>query len=125
MKYLIESERIGFSVWSKQDEQQAILLWGNKEVTQYISATGKMTETAILDRLNKEIDTYSKYKIQYFPIYKKENDKFIGCCGLRPYDIEKNVVEIGVHLLPEYWGKGYAKEACMRVIKFAFEITFF
>ena len=121
MKYFIESQRIGFFVWNKQDEGQAKLLWGNKEVTRYISATGNMTETTILERLEKEVDTYSKYKIQYFPIYKKEDNKFIGCCGLRPYNIEKNIAEIGVHLLPEYWGKGYAKEACMRIIKFAFK----
>jgi len=125
MIYFIESERIGFSVWNKQDEQLAKSLWGNREVTQHISATGKMTEKGILEKLEKEVDTYSKHRIQYFPIYKKDDDKFIGCCGLRPYDMEKRIVEIGVHLLPEYWGKGYAKEACMRIIKFAFETLSF
>jgi len=125
MKYFIESERIGFSVWNKENEQQANLLWGNKEVTKYISATGKMTEKEILERLDKEVDTYSKYMIQYFPVYVKENTEFIGCCGLRPYKKEKKIAEVGAHLLPEYWGEGYAKEACMRIIKYAFETLSF
>lgn len=125
MKYFIESERIGFSVWNKENEQDAKLLWGNKDVTKYISSTGKMTEEDILRRLEKEIDTYSKYRIQYFPIYLKKDGKFIGCCGLRPYNIEKNIVELGIHLLPDHWGKGYAKEACERMIKFAFETSSF
>ncbi|BCZ47731.1 N-acetyltransferase [Clostridium gelidum] len=125
MKYFIKSERIGFSVWDKENEKQANLLWGNEDVTKYISTTGKMTEKEILERLDKEVDTYSKYRIQYFPLYIKENTEFIGCCGLRPYKKEKKIAEVGVHLLPEYWGKGYGKEACMRIIKYAFETLSF
>ncbi len=125
IKYFIESERIGFSVWDTKKEHYAKLLWGNKDVTKYISATGKMTEKEILERLERESDTYTKYKIQYFPIYLKEDNKFIGCCGLRPYNIGGSIVELGIHLLPEYWGNGYAKEACEKMIKFAFETLSF
>ncbi|WP_459480764.1 GNAT family N-acetyltransferase [Clostridium saccharoperbutylacetonicum] len=125
MKFYIESERIGFSVWDNENEQCAYLLWGNKVVTKYISATGIMTEEQIEKRLWNEKNTYEKHRIQYFPIYEKESNKFIGCCGLRPYDLDKNIVELGIHLLPKYWGKGYAKEACLRMIKFAFETLSF
>lgn len=54
MKFYIESERIGFSVWDNENEQCAYLLWGNKVVTKYISVTGNMTEEQIEKRLEKE-----------------------------------------------------------------------
>ena len=38
---------------------------------------------------------------------------------MRPRDSELQVYEIGVHLLPEYWGKNYAYEALETVIEFS------
>lgn len=51
----------------------------------------------------------------------KDTDEFIGCCGLRPYDLEKNIYEIGIHILPQYWGKGIGGEALNTAIQYAFK----
>ena len=40
-KYFLESERISFGVWDSSDIELARKLWGNKQVTQYISGKGK------------------------------------------------------------------------------------
>lgn len=121
MQYFIESNRVGFGVWKKENIKEAELLWGNSEVTKYITASGKMSKKDISNRLSKEIEMYSKYSIQYFPIYLKNTGKFIGCCGLRPYNINENILEVGIHLIPDYWRQGYAYEACMRIIRYAFD----
>ncbi|OPJ56563.1 GNAT family N-acetyltransferase [Clostridium oryzae] len=120
-KYFISTERLGFSIWNDNDLPDAVELWGNTEVTKFITADGKMSEEQIKQRLRKEIDIYNKYNVQYWPIYIAETNENIGCCGLRPYDMEKNILEIGIHLKEKYWGKGYAREACLEVIKYAFE----
>ena len=84
--------------------------------------------------------------LQYWPVFSKVESRqsmddtlehqgttsFIGCCGLRPYFGHRNqelerygipadclVYEIGVHLLPSQWGKGFASEALERVKHFA------
>jgi len=47
---------------------------------------------------------------------------FIGQCGLITQEIDgEKVLEIGYHLFPDYWGKGYASEAAIYFRKFAFE----
>ncbi len=61
-----------------------------------------------------------RFGVQYWPLFLKEGERFIGCCGLRPYDLSKDIYELGVHLLPKFWGMGFAREACARVIHYAF-----
>lgn len=119
-EFFMNTRRLGFSVWSEGDLSDALELWGSLEVTKFIAADGKMTEEQVKQRLKKEIETYNNTGIQYWPIYLLETNENIGCCGLRPYDSENKVYEMGIHLKDKYWGKGYAKEACSSVIGYAF-----
>ncbi|EKQ57311.1 MULTISPECIES: GNAT family N-acetyltransferase [unclassified Clostridium] len=120
-EFFLKSVRIGFSIWSENDISDAVELWGNSEVTKFIVAEGKMSKEEIQQRLRKEIESYSIYNIQYWPIYLMETNKNVGCCGLRPYDSENNILEMGIHLKEKYWGKGIAQEACSAVIEYAFK----
>lgn len=120
-KFFLTTERLGFSTWSEADLPEALALWGNHKVTEFITADGKMTEEQVKERLKKEMEIYKNYNMQYWPIYMKETCENIGCCGLRPYDLENKILEMGVHLKDSYWGSGFAKEACLAVIKYAFD----
>jgi len=116
--FFMQTDRMGFSKWSTGDLPFAQLLWGNPKVTKYICANGSFDDCQIRDRLNLEIENDKKHGIQYWPIFELSSHAFIGCCGLRPYGEE--TYEIGFHLRPEYWGRGYAAEAASRVMEYAF-----
>ena len=75
----------------------------------------------VQERLESEIEGFRVHGIQYWPIFLRENDRFVGCCGLRPLDGDPHRLEMGVHLLREHWGKGLATEACTAVIEYAFD----
>lgn len=120
-EFFLKTARLEFSVWNEKDISDASELWGNPQVTRYITADGKMTKEQVQQRLNKEIDTYNDVNIQYWPIYLIETNENVGCCGLRPYDSENNILEMGIHLKEKYWGLGLAKEACSAVIEYAFK----
>lgn len=120
-KIFLESERLSFSNWTKNDYELAKELWGNDEVARFISANSHFTDEEIEKRLEKELENESRYNVQYWPIFLSGTKEFVGCCGLRPYDLEKNIYEIGVHILPQHWGKGIATEALKRVIEYAFK----
>ncbi|BDC99277.1 GNAT family N-acetyltransferase [Persicobacter psychrovividus] len=53
-------------------------------------------------------------------IREKENEEFVGIIGLRPAE-DKNEYRLFCTLGPQYWLKGYAKEAGNVVIKYGFE----
>lgn len=120
-EYFLKTARLGFSSWNEKDISDALELWGNPEVTKFISADGKMSKELVQQRLQKEIETYNNAKIQYWPIYLIKTNENVGCCGLRPYDSENNILEMGIHLKEKYWGLGLAKEACFEVIEYAFK----
>lgn len=121
-KYFLESENIGFSKWEKGDIELARSLWGDKNVTKYICATGVFTEQDIKARLAKEIDTDYNFGVQYWPIFDITTEDLIGCCGLRPYDLENRIYEIGFHIKCKYWGQGIASKGAKIVITYAFDV---
>jgi RimJ/RimL family protein N-acetyltransferase len=120
-EYFMKTEHIGFSYWTDVDLELAIQLWGEKDVTRYISATGEFTQQNIIDRLRVEINNGKKYQVQYWPIFDLMKGELIGCCGLRPFKTEQHSYEIGFHLRKIYWGQGYAYEAATGVIQYAFK----
>ena len=120
-EFFLETKRIAFSHWKQEDFDLARSLWGEKEVTKYISKTGVFSENEIIDRLQLEIDNEKQFHVQYWPIFEKETEEFIGCCGLRPYNIEMGIYEIGFHLKSKYWGRGLGIEAAKVIIQYAFK----
>lgn len=118
--FFLKTERMGFSHWRAGDIRLAETLWGNPQVTKYICASGVFTKADILKRLETEIKNSEEYGVQYWPVFELVSGDLVGCCGLRPHG--QNEYEIGFHLRPEYWGKGYAKEAASAVIDYAFTV---
>lgn len=116
----MKTERICFSEWKANDTDLAETLWGDSKVTKLICASGVFTKEDIARRLETEIRNDEKYGVQYWPIFTLDTNDLIGCCGLRPR--KENEYEIGFHLRPKYWGRGYAKEAAEAVIQYAFTV---
>lgn len=50
----------------------------------------------------------------------KDTDRLIGFCGLKYLD-DLEEVDVGYRLLPEYWGKGLATEACAATLTYGFD----
>jgi len=115
----MQSERIGFRHWCIEDLPLAKSLWGDPAVTRWICASGRFSEEEITARLKKEIENQELYQMQYWPVFLLATDEFLGCCGLRPYQIEQGILEIGVHLGSKFWGMGLAVEATRQVMAYA------
>ncbi|MFT8323582.1 MAG: GNAT family N-acetyltransferase [Bacillus sp. (in: firmicutes)] len=110
-----------FLYGKKTDLELAKSLWGDSTVTKLISANGSFNENEIKERWSKEMIGQKIDNVQYWPIFELQTNEHIGCCGLRPYDLDKKIFEIGIHLKSLYWGKGYASEAVEAVINYAFD----
>lgn len=118
-KSFFETERIFFSVWLETDTALAEQLWGDKKVTHFIAKNGFFSKDEVIQRLSLEIQSQEEFGFQYWPVFLKKTDMFVGCCGLHHYDLENRIAELGFHLVPEAWGKGLADEAARAVISYA------
>ena len=106
-EYFLKSERLGFSVWTEDDLDLARSLWGSPDVTKFICATGVFSDDDIKARLALEISNYAKYGVQYYPLFDLESGEFAGVGGFRPYDLDKNIYEMGIHLRNPFQRGGY------------------
>jgi RimJ/RimL family protein N-acetyltransferase len=123
------TSRLSFEWWNEQNIQHiqwAKKLWGNSKVTEFIG--GPFNQKECLERLSTECRRSLSDGYQYWPLFTKIDHLFIGVCGLQRYEGEtsqahgfSNMVEVGFHLLPEYWRKGYAMEAADAVISYALD----
>ena len=67
---------------------------------------------------------YEKRGFGLFAIILKENNNFIGDCGITLQNINgKEVFEIGYHLNKKYWHNGYASEASQFMRDYYFNNT--
>lgn len=119
-EFFLTTDRIGFSKWSRDDIGLARSLWGDPAVARYIHAGGVFSGEEIKKRLDAEIACESTLQVQYWPIFELAAGDFMGCCGLRSH--RKDEYELGLHLRPEFWGKGYGAEAAEAVIRYSFAV---
>jgi len=124
LNYFLTTERLGFRCWNARDESLAIDLWCNPQVTALIG--GPWTREVALERLAREIEQQDRYGMQYWPVFLRAEGSLLadgrhaGCAGLRLYESSEAIFEMGVHLFPEFWGQGIARETSEAIIPYAF-----
>jgi len=120
-RYFLRSTRLGFRSWRDDDLPLALGLWGDPRVMRFVDSRGQLSNEDVAQLLRKQINFEREYRVQYWPVFRLEDQHHVGCCGLRPYDLGQRLYEIGVHLRASFWGQGFAQEAMSAVIQYAFE----
>ena len=65
-------------------------------------------------------DHYKKYDFGRWAVINKENNKFLGWCGLK-YTQEIEEYDIGFRFFKNEWNKGYATESAVACVNLGFE----
>jgi len=117
--YFLKTERLGFGRWSQDDLPLALALWGDPEVTRYIG--GPFSERRVRERLAREIASMNEAGVQYWPLFLRSSDEFVGCTGLHPRKSELRCYQLGFHFRPAFWKQGLAEEAGRAAVAYAFE----
>lgn len=73
-------------------------------------------EHLIRDRM---IPQFEKYKMSRFLLFQKEDETFLGWCGLKFFP-ETQEVDLGYRFKKKYWGQGFATEAGRRTLEYGF-----
>ncbi len=123
--YFLRPPSLGFSRWTMVDSALAESLWGDSRVSRYLCASGIFSKDEISVRLALEVKNQTLYGIQYWPVFFRETEDLVGCCGLRHFDLPGGAYEFGVHLRPGYWRRGLGEEAGRGVLAYALKILGF
>ena len=109
---ILETERLLLRRYTAEDLEDLYEYLSDDEVVQY-EPYKAMTKKEVEDNLNWRIGTDEMVAVEL-----KDNHKMIGNVYLGKRDF--NSLEIGYVFNRNYWGKGYARESCEAVVKYAF-----
>ena len=123
MKYLFQSQRLGFRKWTEADTTPMATLNADPEVMEFFPSTQTREQTIdFLGRVDKQFKDYGHC---WYAVDTLVDGDFIGFIGLAWCTQEEleftPCAEIGWRLKKEAWGNGYATEGATRCLQYGFE----
>ncbi len=117
----IETDRLALRTFTAGDLEPYLRFMLDPEATRYLDFTDEQrTEPGARELFAFVLQSYGgDDPVFALVIALKENDQFIGSCGMARLEDEEHV-ECYYSLLPEYWGHGYATEATKALLAYAF-----
>ena len=120
MHTIFQTPRLIFRQFTLDDASLIQQLNSNPEVLKYLHEPALQTEAEALEILKSIILPQYKNKLGRWAMHIKENNEFIGWCGLK-YRPESDEIDLGYRLKQTAWGNGYATEAARHTLQYAFE----
>jgi len=119
---MIETERLIVRSWRDSDRAPFAALNADPEVRRYLGPVQTQGESdAVIERLSA-ID--AKYGHTFWAVERRADGAFLGFCGLIPWDVTDDArLEIGWRLARAWWGQGYAREAAVACLDWAWANT--
>lgn len=115
---ILETERLYLREFEMLDAHLLLELDSDPEVTKYVGGTTLKNINDAKELLEKTILPQYKNRLGRWAVHLKENDQFIGWCGIK-YLSGLNEYDLGYRFLQKYWGKGYATESSQKVMDYA------
>ncbi|MEM8595089.1 MAG: GNAT family N-acetyltransferase [Pseudomonadota bacterium] len=137
MDLCFDSDRLSFRPLELSDLDLAIAQWTDPEVTRYIAPKTHTVEEVEAE-MPISIRRCGGGCIGIWCLTDKRSGEKVGTAILLPLPVElddtdwdlvqgegipEGDIEIGYVLRRSAWGKGYATEACARLLRFAFEVS--
>lgn len=124
MKLPIITERLILRKITHEDLDNMFLLDSNPDVMKYVGMKPLTKKEESVKVITHIISQYENNGTGRLAVIEKETNKFIGWSGIKFLTEEvngfKNVYELGYRFLPDFWGKGYAKESAIASIDLGF-----
>ncbi len=128
MKYLLdreETQRLLFRKIKETDYADWLAFHTDPSTSLYWTEEKGTPEEECTKWYKKQFNRYENDLGGMNALIEKSSGKLIGHCGLLVQTIGGNKeLEIAYSLLPAYWNKGYATEACVKCRDTAFENKF-
>lgn len=114
-KMKLKTEKILLREIEPTDLEKVFKGLSNPEVIKYYGVSfGSLEET------KAQMEWFAKPSQRWFAICSIDNKEFYGAGGLNDISTAHEKGEIGLWLLPEYWGKGIMKEAIQLICNYGF-----
>ena len=119
---ILETKRLLLRHQVIEDLDDLWVLYCDPEITKYIPDAPRSREEA-KEELEWHMHGHPKYPdLGLWATIYKETGKFIGRCGLLPWEIDgQKEVEVAYTIARQYQGQGLGSEAAQAILEYGFE----
>ena len=119
---ILETERLILRRLIPSDLDELFALYRDPEIRRYFPE-GTLTLEETREELEWFLDGHPRHpELGLWATIHKETGKFIGRCGLLPWEIDGiHEVEVAYMIARPFWGQGLASEAARGILSYAFE----
>ncbi|MFC4723492.1 GNAT family N-acetyltransferase [Geojedonia litorea] len=121
MKTEIQTDRLVLREITFADKDELFELHTDPDVQKHTGEPVVESLEEIEQSITGRLHDYKTYGFGRLAVIEKGTNAFIGWAGLA-YLPEFDKIDIGYRLKKKYWGKGYATEASIAIINYAFNV---
>jgi ribosomal-protein-alanine N-acetyltransferase len=118
---VLTTERLRLRRLTYDDADALMAIFGDPQVLRYLNDEPMDTPEKARGLVDWVDDQFNQHKGVNWGITLKGDDYVIGMCGNYAWHRGNRRVDIGYHLLPLHWGRGYATEATRANLAWCFE----
>jgi RimJ/RimL family protein N-acetyltransferase len=119
---ILETERLLLRRLVLDDLDALFELYRDEEIRRYFPE-GVLDYAQTKEELEWFLNGHPRFpELGLWATVNKETGEFMGRCGLLPWTIEdRQEVEVAYLLGKKFWGQGFASEAALAIVQYAFE----
>ncbi len=121
---MIETERLILRDWREADAEPFIRHTNTPAVMRWLG--GVQTEAAMRESIANRFTRWQEERgFTFWVVERRADGELLGFCGIKIADAEGSPIEgayeVGWRLREDAWGQGYAREAAIASLDFAFD----
>jgi ribosomal-protein-alanine N-acetyltransferase len=118
---ILQGERLRLRQMTPADAEAMMALFSDPQVLAFLNMEPTDTLDKALGLIGWFEQMYSDHEAVTWAVTLPEDDRLIGTAGTYAWDRDDRHVDIGFHILPSLWNRGYGTEAAQLVVRWCFE----
>ena len=116
---VLQTSRLTLRRMTLDDADSMMRLFGDARVLTYLNQAPMDTREKALEFIDWLRGNYERHEAIDWTITTHDGD-FVGMCGLYQWNRNDRRIDLGYHILPDVWGRGYATEATHAMLGWGF-----
>jgi ribosomal-protein-alanine N-acetyltransferase len=118
---ILTTERLSLRALRPNDAEALMALYSDPQVLRFLNLAPTDSAEKALGLINWFNDLFEQQIGVQWAFTQSGEDRLIGTGGAYGWDRDNRRVDIGYHILPALWGRGYATEAARAVVQWCFD----